>query len=441
MSASDLLAIEFVVVGGGIAGLCSAIGLSRAGHRVTLLEQQATKEQTPLSGGCRVPTNLTKIFFRWGMGKRLMEAGLVVRGAEFVSYETGGFQGGHVLEEEVVEQLGGEFICMHFGDLRRILFEAAEENGVTIKLNTKVLSINAHPERPSVTLASGEVLEADAIIGADGASGLCRSVILGDRDHEEYLGRMMYNSVIPISQMDDETRELTRKIQMTAWWGTDRGAMGFPIGQNLYSLHVWAPGEPNASERVEVGVERLESALEGCVPGLLRLAKLAMKVVRIPMTERPHLDEWIDPQGRLLVLGEGAHHLLAGSLYTLVVAACDGMALGRLFQHLTRRDQITTFLSAVQEVRQQRLKDVMQIASTNPFALTMPEVKPKSKDETETEEPPADKWVLLQEAFLNIHGFDPEDEVENWWVKWGLPLERASRVVSSDTAVSSSRQP
>lgn len=35
----DVLKINFVVIGGGIAGLTSAISLTRAGHSVTVLEQ------------------------------------------------------------------------------------------------------------------------------------------------------------------------------------------------------------------------------------------------------------------------------------------------------------------------------------------------------------------------------------------------------------------
>lgn len=36
------LPIDFVIVGGGIAGLSSAIALSRVGHRVTVLERERT---------------------------------------------------------------------------------------------------------------------------------------------------------------------------------------------------------------------------------------------------------------------------------------------------------------------------------------------------------------------------------------------------------------
>ena len=38
----DFLPIEFIIIGGGVAGLTSAIALSRVGHQVTLLEVDPT---------------------------------------------------------------------------------------------------------------------------------------------------------------------------------------------------------------------------------------------------------------------------------------------------------------------------------------------------------------------------------------------------------------
>lgn len=40
-----MLPIDFIVIGGGTSGLCSAISLSRIGHRVTLLEQSDDFEE------------------------------------------------------------------------------------------------------------------------------------------------------------------------------------------------------------------------------------------------------------------------------------------------------------------------------------------------------------------------------------------------------------
>lgn len=47
-----------------------------------------------------------------------------------------------------------------------MLYEGAKSAGVTIRFSARVDHIN--PEIPAVTLADGQVLEADLIVGADG---------------------------------------------------------------------------------------------------------------------------------------------------------------------------------------------------------------------------------------------------------------------------------
>jgi hypothetical protein len=77
--------IDFLVVGGGLAGLACAIALSRVGHRVLVLEQDIEDEQVGHSlvgclhlisflqdsRGCRLPPNVTKILFHWGLQEKL----------------------------------------------------------------------------------------------------------------------------------------------------------------------------------------------------------------------------------------------------------------------------------------------------------------------------------------------------------------------------------
>lgn len=34
----------------------------------------------------------------------------------------------------------------------------------------------------------------------------------------------------------------------------------------------------------------------------------------------------------------------------------------------------------------------------------------------------------LRQAVEHIFAYDPEDEADNWWVRWGLTQERAARI-------------
>ena len=75
-----------------------------------------------------------------------------------------------------------------YADFRRILAESAQEHGAKLRTSTQVVGIHPDAQRPCVALASGEVLSADVIIGADGVftpTTLCRKDFLLKSRKEE----------------------------------------------------------------------------------------------------------------------------------------------------------------------------------------------------------------------------------------------------------------
>lgn len=62
--------------------------------------------------------------------------------------------------------------------MRTVLRETAIANGVTVRAGQAVASLSVEDSRPSVTLRSGEILDADVIIATDGPDSVARSVVL-----------------------------------------------------------------------------------------------------------------------------------------------------------------------------------------------------------------------------------------------------------------------
>ena len=107
--------------------------------------------------------------------------------------DSGSVVGLHQWDEGVLEETGGDFLCMHvrfvrsflihisapprvsryladcaqYSDLRRILADSAKEHGASFIVD-RAVSVKADRERPTVTLSSGTVLTADVVVGADG---------------------------------------------------------------------------------------------------------------------------------------------------------------------------------------------------------------------------------------------------------------------------------
>lgn len=111
MSGKAELTINFIVVGGGIAGLACAIALRRVGHHVIVLEQYSDADVSKMShGGIRLPPNVSKVLFHWGLEHELRKLSITSSAMEVEIYETGEFIGTHRWEEEVLRVTGGDFL-------------------------------------------------------------------------------------------------------------------------------------------------------------------------------------------------------------------------------------------------------------------------------------------------------------------------------------------
>ena len=81
-----------------------------------------------------------------------------------------------------------------------MLYKLATEAGVQVTTDAKVVSVQQGTEdmpNPSITLANGEVLYADILIGADGAKSLVRDVVLEEEDDPQPGTLTVYTGLIP----------------------------------------------------------------------------------------------------------------------------------------------------------------------------------------------------------------------------------------------------
>lgn len=63
------LQLDIAVIGAGIAGLCTAIGLAQQGHKVTILE--SAHELAPVGIGLHIPPNATLALQHLGLLQKL----------------------------------------------------------------------------------------------------------------------------------------------------------------------------------------------------------------------------------------------------------------------------------------------------------------------------------------------------------------------------------
>ncbi|KAH9063608.1 FAD/NAD-P-binding domain-containing protein [Lactarius vividus] len=430
------LRIRFVIVGGGAAGLACAVALRRVGHQVTVLEKDPNFVGSSKRRGIRMPPNMTKIFNYWGMSGDVDEIGTPVDRLIISKLETAYLLGIHQWEYELVQEAGGEFTAVSHYRLRKLLLEAALELGAVTRTNAEVVEIAA--DCRSLRLASGEVIQADVIIGADGNRGLCRK-LLCPNDPPNGTGVMLFDSVIPGDSIraDPELSSLLQREQVSqwAWFGHERASLCCPIGpsQDLdLAFHFYAIDD-GATEGWDdiLSPEQFAPYLSGTEPRIQKLGRLA-RPTRVRMMERTFPEEWVHETGRLVIVGSAAHPFPPAVMYGPSMSLEDASMLAKLFSHLGREEQIRSFLYAFQNLREGRCQSNRALDIGNIKFMMVPtgemtEMRDKmmraryDQGRNVLEDGTVAQWDRNRELF----GYDAEDEADNWWVQWGLLQERA----------------
>lgn len=81
--------LNVIIAGAGIAGLATAIGFARHGHKVIVLERRRYEDREESGSSIQLQPNAMKILRSWGMIEELMEVAHDNTAAELRRYDTG----------------------------------------------------------------------------------------------------------------------------------------------------------------------------------------------------------------------------------------------------------------------------------------------------------------------------------------------------------------
>ncbi|KAI0741982.1 FAD/NAD(P)-binding domain-containing protein [Daedaleopsis nitida] len=427
------LPLDFLVVGAGIGGLAVAYVLSTAGHRVRVVEKH---DLNVPGGGHRVPPNLSKILRQWIGEEELMKVATRNVGTPFHRLRTDETVGYMRWKPVVLAETGGEFLLMHHDDLVQILYELATKAGARIDLNTPVASIqpgSGNNPRPRVVLVGGETVSTDLIIGADGCQSIVRQVVLDEQDRPTPGGLTAYTGVVKAEDMldDPELEALLEAEEWPLWMGEHRCFSSHPVRgkkEYFFGIYSWRGldgleqgGEENWDELVPANTALTET--DG--PMLKKLVARIPHLIRTQyMTREEEIDTWVDSTSRIVLLGDAAHPSYPGGSHTASMAVEDAVVLGALFSHLRTMDQVPSFLSAYQELRQRRTALVTAADLANAQLVVLP-AGPDADARDANMHRRQDEWDdegVLKAQFdeiREIFGYDAGDAAEEWWISWG----------------------
>lgn len=336
--------LDIIVIGGGIGGLTAARALVRRGARVTVLEKAGAFRE--VGAGLQITPNGARVLQALGMETELHSHALRARAVTLRK----GSNGAKVLRM-ALPQDGPGFHLIHRADLVGLL--QATLPGA-IQLGATVSSVDVKAPRPIVTLASGEVLSADLVLGADGLHSILRPVITDKAAAPFFTGQVAWRALIPCEGDAPEAQ---------VFMGPGRHLVSYPLrGSKLRNIvaveerRSWAADGWNHSDDPD-NLRAAFAGFGGPVPDWLAQVR---EVYLWGLFRHPVAMPW--HKGHAAILGDAAHPTLPFMAQGANMALEDAWMLTRALERAT---DIPDALAAYQSARRNRVLRVIEAANRN----------------------------------------------------------------------------
>lgn len=297
--------MRIAVVGAGIAGLTLALWLRRAGLACTVYEQAG--QLSEVGAGIQLAPNAVRLLERVGLGE-LESVAVAPESLDLRRWDDGRVLARTQLGAECRRRYGAAYLTLHRADLQRQLLAAVDRAAIPLRLGRRCTAVVSTPDGPCLQFDTGESVDADLVVGADGVRSVVRAVLSEDR--ARFGGVMVYRALV-----DAERLPRFDAPRVNVWLGPGRHCVWYPVSSGRRYSVVAAVAVPNSPARPESvswrapgRPEEMVQAFHGWHPEVAAVLGAADEVTRWDLYDRLPLHQW--SQAGVTVVGDAAHAVL-----------------------------------------------------------------------------------------------------------------------------------
>lgn len=317
-------ALRAQVAGAGFAGLTAAIALRQNGWDVTLHERDS--ELRAFGAG----------IYLWHNGLRVLEAvgaldDVLLGSHTPPTYET--WMQNKSVSKETFNGLPWRIMTRRH--LHNALLKRAKEVGVEIRVNSEAVSADADGR---LTLQTGEILEGDLIVGADGVGSKVRDSLGFEQDRWVSTDGII-RLIVPRKKEELGDGEWDNTIDMWNFEPRVQRILYSPCNKDELYLGLMAPAADPRGSRVPLDLEVWVEMFPFLEPCLAEAAKL--ESARYDKYATTKLDSWV--KGKVALVGDAAHAMCPALAQG---AGCAMVNAFSLSQDLAEQNSVEDALSS-----------------------------------------------------------------------------------------------